>query len=230
MASSSLPPKKKNNNRYTLSTIFLLLLFLSSLFYFSKRALEPKLSLYKDVFSQPPSVFSPRSADTELLDNTLTTPYGDTKVLKTKSETPILSKSDFDDSLDQKVTPISSEFKDTEGLKAFKKTPISDFNDNLVEKSSAPVSSEYEDASNATKKQVVDSERNEEKVVDSDFKVGGQSCDLYKGRWVKDEKHPIYKAGSCPYVDEAFDCQSNGRPDSEYLNWRWKPHGCDLPR
>ncbi|XP_009763711.1 protein trichome birefringence-like 5 [Nicotiana sylvestris] len=230
MASSSLPPKKKNNNRYTLSTIFLLLLFLSSLFYFSKRALEPKLSLYKDVFSQPPSVFSPRSADTELLDNTLTTPYGDTKVLKTKSETPILSKSDFDDSLDQKVTPISSEFKDTEGLKVFKKTPISDFNDNLVEKSSAPVSSEYEDASNATKKQVVDSERNEEKVVDSDFKVGGQSCDLYKGRWVKDEKHPIYKAGSCPYVDEAFDCQSNGRPDSEYLNWRWKPHGCDLPR
>ncbi|KAL3532769.1 hypothetical protein ACH5RR_006290 [Cinchona calisaya] len=33
-----------------------------------------------------------------------------------------------------------------------------------------------------------------------------------------------------PHVYEAFDCQSNGRPDSEYLKWRWKPDGCYLPR
>ncbi|MBA0816879.1 hypothetical protein Gohar_001495 [Gossypium harknessii] len=55
-------------------------------------------------------------------------------------------------------------------------------------------------------------------------------CDLYTGTWVKDDDYPIYKPGSCPYVDEAFDCQSNGRPDSDYLRWRWKPDGCDLPR
>ncbi|KAK8520261.1 hypothetical protein V6N12_004216 [Hibiscus sabdariffa] len=57
-----------------------------------------------------------------------------------------------------------------------------------------------------------------------------EMCDLYTGTWVKDDDYPIYKPGSCPYVDEAFDCQSNGRPDSDYLRWRWKPHGCDLPR
>ena len=55
-------------------------------------------------------------------------------------------------------------------------------------------------------------------------------CDLYVGTWVKDEQYPHYKPGSCPYVDEAFDCQSNGRSNSEYLKWRWKPDGCDLPR
>ncbi|CAI9761254.1 unnamed protein product [Fraxinus pennsylvanica] len=57
-----------------------------------------------------------------------------------------------------------------------------------------------------------------------------QSCDFYKGSWVKDENYPLYRAGSCPYVDEAFDCQNNGRPDYEYLKWRWKPDECDLPR
>lgn len=57
-----------------------------------------------------------------------------------------------------------------------------------------------------------------------------RKCDLYVGTWVRDEEYPIYKPGSCPYVDEAFDCQSNGRHDSEYLKWRWKPDGCDLPR
>lgn len=58
----------------------------------------------------------------------------------------------------------------------------------------------------------------------------GQNCNLYMGKWVRDVEYPIYKPGSCPYVDEAFDCQRNGRPDSEYLKWRWKPDGCHLPR
>ncbi|XP_038711168.1 protein trichome birefringence-like 5 isoform X2 [Tripterygium wilfordii] len=57
-----------------------------------------------------------------------------------------------------------------------------------------------------------------------------KTCNLYMGSWVKDKEYPIYDAGSCPYVDEAFDCQSNGRRDSEYLKWRWKPDDCDLPR
>ncbi|KAE9456593.1 hypothetical protein C3L33_11446, partial [Rhododendron williamsianum] len=61
------------------------------------------------------------------------------------------------------------------------------------------------------------------------------SCDLYVGNWVRvtdeeeKEAYPIYKPGSCPYVDEAFDCQRNGRRDSDYLKWKWKPHGCELP-
>ena len=60
---------------------------------------------------------------------------------------------------------------------------------------------------------------------------GLKQCDLYMGTWVKDEEHyPVYRLGSCPYVDEAYDCGNNGRADSEYTKWRWKPYGCDLPR
>lgn len=59
---------------------------------------------------------------------------------------------------------------------------------------------------------------------------GLKKCDLYMGTWVKDERYPIYGVGSCPYVDEAYDCGNNGRADSEYTKWRWKPYGCDLPR
>ncbi|KAM1157226.1 hypothetical protein ACFX15_027355 [Malus domestica] len=59
--------------------------------------------------------------------------------------------------------------------------------------------------------------------------MGEIRCDLYAGTWVKDEHYPFYEPRSCPYVDEAFDCQSNGMSDSEYLKWRWKPQGCDLP-
>lgn len=66
---------------------------------------------------------------------------------------------------------------------------------------------------------------------DADLLVEGlKKCDLYMGTWVKDERYPIYGVGSCPYVDEAYDCGNNGRADSEYTKWRWKPHGCDLPR
>ncbi|CAO2823232.1 unnamed protein product [Amaranthus hypochondriacus] len=63
-----------------------------------------------------------------------------------------------------------------------------------------------------------------------DVKKWGKTCNFYMGKWVKDDGYPIYQPGSCPYVDEAYDCQSNGRTDFEYMKWRWKPDDCDLPR
>ncbi|KAK8965006.1 hypothetical protein KSP40_PGU006516 [Platanthera guangdongensis] len=59
-----------------------------------------------------------------------------------------------------------------------------------------------------------------------------RKCDIYKGKWVRDDegRYPLYAPGSCPYVDEAFRCQENGRKDEDYLKWRWKPDDCELPR
>lgn len=58
------------------------------------------------------------------------------------------------------------------------------------------------------------------------------SCDIFDGNWVLDDSnsYPLYKPGSCPFIDDSFNCFKNGRPDSDYLRLRWKPHGCHIPR
>ena len=54
---------------------------------------------------------------------------------------------------------------------------------------------------------------------------------MYDGEWVQDEEaRPLYPPGTCPYVDEAYACAANGRPDSRYTRWRWAPRHCSLPR
>lgn len=55
-------------------------------------------------------------------------------------------------------------------------------------------------------------------------------CDFFDGNWVKDNWYPLYKAGSCPHIDEPFDCFRNGRPDNGYEKFRWQPKGCNIPR
>ncbi|KAK7347800.1 hypothetical protein VNO80_22339 [Phaseolus coccineus] len=67
-------------------------------------------------------------------------------------------------------------------------------------------------------------------TVGDDVALNVKECDLFAGTWVRDEKYPIYQPGSCPYVDEAYDCKVNGRTDTLYTKWRWKPDACDLPR
>ncbi|XP_065863756.1 protein trichome birefringence-like 4 [Euphorbia lathyris] len=56
------------------------------------------------------------------------------------------------------------------------------------------------------------------------------SCHIFNGKWVADDSGPLYQPGSCPFVDDSFNCFSNGRPDFDYLRFRWKPHGCQIPR
>lgn len=56
------------------------------------------------------------------------------------------------------------------------------------------------------------------------------SCDTTKGKWVIDENYPLYTNASCPFIDEGFNCQANGRADKDYMKWRWQPQDCDIPR
>ncbi|CAO1942506.1 unnamed protein product [Urochloa humidicola] len=57
-----------------------------------------------------------------------------------------------------------------------------------------------------------------------------ESCDVFDGIWVPDERYPLYNSSRCPFAERGFNCLANGRKDTEYLKWRWKPRGCDLPR
>ncbi|KAG8094214.1 hypothetical protein GUJ93_ZPchr0012g22088 [Zizania palustris] len=56
------------------------------------------------------------------------------------------------------------------------------------------------------------------------------SCDMFHGNWVQDDSYPLYSEGSCPHIDEPFDCYLNGRPDRAYQKLRWQPSGCSIPR
>lgn len=56
-----------------------------------------------------------------------------------------------------------------------------------------------------------------------------ETCDLFTGAWVEDNSPPLYTNENCPIVTQTQNCPGNGRPDSNYLNWRWQPQGCDLP-
>lgn len=57
-----------------------------------------------------------------------------------------------------------------------------------------------------------------------------KKCNIYLGRWVPDDTKPLYPAGSCPHIDESFNCFRNRRPDHEFEKWRWQPNDCDIPR
>ncbi|CAA2969369.1 PMR5-like [Olea europaea subsp. europaea] len=55
------------------------------------------------------------------------------------------------------------------------------------------------------------------------------SCSLFTGTWVRDETYPLYQS-SCQIIDPEFNCQMYGRPDTDYLKYRWQPTNCKIPR
>ena len=67
-------------------------------------------------------------------------------------------------------------------------------------------------------------------IHEIEVKKGGKLCDVTKGKWVYDDSYPLYSTFTCPFIDEGFDCEGNGRLDKDYMKWRWKPHDCDIPR
>lgn len=56
-----------------------------------------------------------------------------------------------------------------------------------------------------------------------------ETCDLFTGDWVPNLKGAIYTNASCPLIEGHQNCMRNGRPDTGYLYWQWRPENCKLP-
>lgn len=56
-----------------------------------------------------------------------------------------------------------------------------------------------------------------------------EKCDIFSGEWVPNPEAPYYTNTTCWAIHEHQNCMKYGRPDSEFMKWRWKPDGCDLP-
>ncbi|KAL3369251.1 hypothetical protein AABB24_009864, partial [Solanum stoloniferum] len=56
-----------------------------------------------------------------------------------------------------------------------------------------------------------------------------EGCNVFNGKWVWDEKRPLYEESECPYIQPQLTCQEHERPDKNYQHWRWQPHDCSLP-
>ncbi|KAI9152780.1 hypothetical protein LWI28_001056 [Acer negundo] len=49
------------------------------------------------------------------------------------------------------------------------------------------------------------------------------------GEWVPNPEGPYYTNTTCWAIYEHQNCMKFGRPDTDFMKWRWKPDGCDLP-
>ncbi|CAM8915825.1 unnamed protein product [Rhodiola kirilowii] len=65
--------------------------------------------------------------------------------------------------------------------------------------------------------------------ISSNFTTSKAACNVFDGTWVKDNRYPRYNASDCPFVEQGFNCLGNGRTDTDYLRWRWKPNKCEIP-
>lgn len=55
-----------------------------------------------------------------------------------------------------------------------------------------------------------------------------EHCDVFTGEWVPNPDAPYYTNRTCWAIHEHQNCMKYGRPDTDFLKWKWKPDGCEM--
>eukprot|EP01018_Ginkgo_biloba_P011677 Gb_26279 [translate_table: standard] len=57
-----------------------------------------------------------------------------------------------------------------------------------------------------------------------------KACDYTEGKWVKDNRRPVYSGKACKrWLSEMWACRLTQRTDFSYEKFRWQPDNCDMP-
>lgn len=55
-------------------------------------------------------------------------------------------------------------------------------------------------------------------------------CNYAKGKWIQDDKRPLYSGNECKqWLSKMWACRMMRRAHFSYENYRWQPHGCEMP-
>ncbi|KAI3857201.1 hypothetical protein MKW98_010615 [Papaver atlanticum] len=63
----------------------------------------------------------------------------------------------------------------------------------------------------------------------STLKYGNPSCNIFEGEWIWNPNATYYTNTTCNHIHNHQNCMKFGRPDTDFLKWRWKPNDCELP-
>ncbi|XP_077223204.1 protein trichome birefringence-like 19 [Tasmannia lanceolata] len=66
-------------------------------------------------------------------------------------------------------------------------------------------------------------------IISSYTKIMSKTCDISRGGWVPNPGGPYYTNATCWAIHDHQNCMRNGRPDTDFLKWRWQPDECELP-
>nr|TKS00482.1 hypothetical protein D5086_0000183460 [Populus alba] len=56
-----------------------------------------------------------------------------------------------------------------------------------------------------------------------------KECDIFSGKWIPYPYGPYYTDATCSLIIDQHNCMKFGRPDTEFMKWRWRPEKCELP-
>ncbi|KAI3862299.1 hypothetical protein MKX03_037164 [Papaver bracteatum] len=61
------------------------------------------------------------------------------------------------------------------------------------------------------------------------LKYGNPNCNIFEGEWIWNPNATYYTNATCNHIHNHQNCMKFGRPDTDFLKWRWKPNDCELP-